>query len=443
MTISRVPHAATLATASARFALAQRDLPAWPVLAALYGMPLWWATGLLQFSTIIMAVPMAALLIQRGRISVVPGTLPLFAFVGWMLPCALMLDSVNRIIGFGVRFSQFAAVAIALLYVVNARHSLSVQRILTALTFVWVFVIVGGYLGLLFPNTTLTLTIGHLLPSSILSSDYVRDLVFPQFSEVQTPYGAAEPFVRPSAPFAYTNGWGAAIAILTPVAIACALTRRTAKSIIWLMIGLVATIPPAIATTNRGLFVGLIVGVVYVLGRLVLRGKWLPFLWVGSLGTLLLLLLAMSGLLNGISERQSTVDTTAGRVGLYAEAFTRTLLSPVLGYGAPRPSYTSEITVGTQGMVWNAMFSFGFVGLALFILFLVGGLFRTWSAPNVAALWLHASLVTACALSVFYGLDNHMLTIALVLGVMLRERYETDSPFWVTNPHAEGRGHEG
>ncbi|MBW1279541.1 hypothetical protein, partial [Escherichia coli] len=85
------------------------------------------------------------------------------------------------------------------------------QKVLAGLTFTWVFVIVGGYLGMLWPDVTLSFTIGRLLPQSILQNEYVSDLVFPPFAEIQTPYGADEPFLRPSAPFAYTNGWGAAI----------------------------------------------------------------------------------------------------------------------------------------------------------------------------------------------------------------------------------------
>ena len=89
-------------------ASASRELPAWPVLVLLWGMPAWWAFGLLPFYLLIMSVPMVAYLIQRGRVEIVPGTMPWVAFVVWMLPCALMLDSLGRVVGFGMRFSQFA-----------------------------------------------------------------------------------------------------------------------------------------------------------------------------------------------------------------------------------------------------------------------------------------------------------------------------------------------
>ena len=68
------------------------------------------------------------------------------------------------------------------------------------------------------------------------------------------------------------------------------------------------------------------------------------------------------------------------------------------------------------------MFCFGFVGLALFAWFLIGGVIRTAAAPNTIALWLHSAVVTSCVVSIFYGLDRHLLAICLILGLLLRER---------------------
>jgi polysaccharide biosynthesis protein PslJ len=407
-----------------------RELPAWPVLVLLWGMPAWWALGLMPFSLLIMSVPMAAYLIQRGRVVIVPGTLPWIAFVVWTLPCALMLDSLGRVIGFGVRFSHFVGVAIALVYLINASKSLTVRRVLTALSFTWAFIIFCGYLGMLWPEGELTFTIGRLLPGFVLENEYVRDLVFPGFSEVQDPWGAEEPFVRPSAPFPYANGWGASMVILTPAAIASALERGTTGAFFWFLLGAGLAVPPAVASSNRGLFVGLIVVVAYVAVRLLLRGRWIPFLAVCILSSGVLFLLVASGAVEGITERQEVSDTTTGRSLLYEETFARTLESPVLGFGAPRPSLSSEITVGTQGALWDTMFCFGFVGLALFAWFLIGGVIRTAAAPNTVALWLHSAIVGSCVVAAFYGLDRHLLSICLILGLLLRERYLPSSRLW-------------
>lgn len=411
-----------------------RDLPAWPLLVLLWGMPAWWAFGLLPFSMLIMTVPMVAYLVQRGRIAIVPGTMPWLAFVVWMVPCALMLDSLGRVVGFGMRFSQFAGVAIALVYLLNAPRSLTVRRVLTGLSFTWAFIIVCGYLGMLWPDGELTLTVGRLLPSSVLENEYVRDLVFPGFSEVQEPWGAEEPFVRPSAPFPYANGWGAALVILTPAAIAAALERGTAWAMGWLMVGAALAVPPAVASSNRGLLLGLVICIAYVSVRLLLRGRWLAFLWVCILSSGMLFLLSASGAIEGIVARQEVADTTTGRSLLYEETFARSLESPILGFGSPRPSLSSEITVGTQGALWNTMFCFGFVGLALFAWFFIGAAIRTAAAPNTITLWLHSAVVSSSVVAVFYGLDRHLLWICLIIGLLLREKSLPSSTLWPSEP---------
>lgn len=409
-------------------------LPAWPILVLLWGYPVFWALGLLPFAQIIVAIPMLAYLTFRRRITFVPGLMPWVGFALWMIPAALMADQISRLLGIGVRFTQFVSLAIMMVYIVNARGTLPVRRILNGLTFIWVFVIVGGYLGMLFPEARLTLTIGQLLPDFLTSNDYINDLVFPPLAEIQTPWGAEEPFKRPSAPFAYTNGWGAAMAALTPIAVATAVGHRSARAMWFLVAGIVAAIPPAVATSNRGLFIGLAGGVVYVMLRLALRGRWIALLWVTVLSTCATIILTLSGFLDEIIARQETVDTTTGRGNLYAETFERTLASPILGYGAPRPSFWSEIYIGTQGAVWNTMFCFGFVGLLLFAVMLLGGAIRTLDAPNLSSLWLHTSVVVTCGLSIFYGLDRQLVFVGVALAVMLREKYMGESEYWTSQP---------
>ncbi len=412
----------------------ERTLPAWPILAVLWGYPFFWLVGLLPFASVIMAVPMVALLIMRRRVLLVPGILPWVGFVLWMIPCALMIDQLGRGVGLGVRFSQFLALAIIMVYIVNARESLSPKRVFNGLTFIWVFIIMGGYLGMLFPEFQLTMTVGRLMPSALTSNDYVAELVFPKLAEIQTPWGAEEPFVRPSAPFAYTNGWGAAMAVLTPIAIGTAIGHRTARAMWLLVIALVAAIPPAVATTNRGLFLGIAGAILYVLFCLLIRGRLLAFFWVSILGAAAAVMLLLSGFLDGIMARQETVDTTAGRGNLYMETWERTLASPVLGYGAPRPSLTSEIHVGTQGAIWNAMFCFGMVGLFLFLGMIVLGAVRTFDAPNLSAVWIHTSVVVTVLLSIFYGLDRQLVFVGIALAVLLREKYLGRSTYWTTQP---------
>ncbi|MFV0252968.1 MAG: O-antigen ligase domain-containing protein [Beutenbergiaceae bacterium] len=408
----------------------QPALPAWPVLAVLWGYPLFWASGMLMFSMPIMAVVMLAFLMLRRPVRLVPGILGLVAFALWMLPSAIMVDTIGQLLSLLIRFSNYGSVAVMMIYIVNARRSLTPRRLLNGLTFVWVFLILAGYLGILVPYGRLTLTIGQLLPAALLENDYVYELTYPGFAEIQTPWGADEPFVRPSAPFAYSNGWGSAFAILTPIAVANAVSYGSARAYIWLAVAGVAAIAPATATTNRGLFVGLGLCLGYVLLRAVLARWWRTALGLGVVGIAGTGAVMASGLLTRIADRQLVVDTTDGRLDVYLETFLRTLSSPILGYGAPRPGQTTEIYVGTQGAVWMAMFCFGFVGLALFLAFLVTIVIRTAPTPNIAALWAHSSLVVALVLSTFYGMDRQVVFLGVVAAMILAERYRGGSTWW-------------
>ena len=72
-------------------------------------------------------------------------------------------------------------------------------------------VLVAGWLGVLFPQVTFSTPVEALLPASARHNVYVYAHVHDQLSQVQRFTGYAHG--RPSALFAYTNGWGATFAI--------------------------------------------------------------------------------------------------------------------------------------------------------------------------------------------------------------------------------------
>lgn len=401
---------------------AARPLPAWPVNALLWGLPVWWLLGMMPFIVVVIGVVLAALMCARKELRVVAGLGPWFGLLAWMLPCVLMLDSIPRIIGYLQRGSNYVAIGIIALYLVNAREHLTAKRVITGLTAMWVFVIVGGYLGTLFPYGRLITPVGLLLPNSITSNEYVHDLVFPPFAEIQTPWGVDEVYKRPSAPFPYANSWGSAIALLTPVAFAAMTITESRKVKMFLVGCLLAAVAPAAAALNRGMLVTLAIALAYVAIRLAMRGRTLPFLALAATGAVTAGALAMFGFFTALAQRAQT-GSNESRLQLYWETFTRTLESPLLGYGAPRPSNVTGLSVGTQGHVWYLMFSFGFVGLALFLWFLYGTVLRTWRIPSWGHLWLHSCVVGACFMIFFYGLGTfQLLTVVVVATLLLRAR---------------------
>lgn len=410
------------ADGEARAVREAKELPLWPVGALMVGYPIWWALGLGLIMPLVLAAYMTALLVVRRHVLVVPGVLPWLAFCLWLLPCGLMVDSALRLVGYGIRTAQFFSVAVVLLYVVNTRRY-TVRRAVLGITVLWVFVVAGGYLGMLWPEVRLTTLPGLALPKSLAADSFIRDIFFPPLAEVQHPWGAPHPFVRPAAPFPYSNNWGAAIAMLTPVALAALGVVRGWAPRIGIVAVLVASLAPISASTNKGMFLALAVALVYAAARLAVRGTWAPFLGLAVMGVGAVLFYFYGGAADAIALRQHYSDTTAGRGALYLETFQRTLASPVLGYGAPRPSVTTDVSAGTQGWIWTLMFSYGFVGLALFLWFLFGAVVRTWRVSSPVMVFLHSSLVAVCAMIVFYGLHVALLVVlAVVAGVLLRER---------------------
>lgn len=413
----------------------QLQLPAWPIHWLFIGMPLWWLIGLYPLSPVVMCIPMLYFLVTRtSRILILPGVMPYVVFVAWLACCVVVLGDNGDALGFGMRLTQFASYAVILIYVINARKSLSVYKILRCLGYTYLWIVLGGYLGLFFPEGSLKFTVGMLLPDSLASNDYIRELFTPPFAEIQTPYGAKESFYRPSAPFLYANGWGAGIGILIPAVIGVAAATPSWRSKFFLVLGLVACVPPMIQSTNRGLLVGTGVAVAYVLLRYFFRGRILTVLTVLLMTSIVAITLLSVGVMEGITERQDAVDTTEGRGNLYLETWQRSLGSPLFGYGAPQPSYSSEIFVGTQGMLWSLMFCYGLIGCALFYYFLVSVVARTWRAPSDSALWIQAAVISAAFMGIFYGLDRHLPMLMLMIGLLLRERYDSSSRYWRTKP---------
>lgn len=128
-------------------------LPAWPLLALLYGFPLYWVTGLSLFAPVGLGAVMAIFLILRGRVRITPGVLCWGAFLAWVVVCAVSVTGFMEFVGFAQRAADLFAVGVALLYYVNARESLSLTHLLRGFTVLWGTVVVLGLLATQFPTS--------------------------------------------------------------------------------------------------------------------------------------------------------------------------------------------------------------------------------------------------------------------------------------------------
>lgn len=399
-------------------------LPAWPMYVLLAGFPVWWVLGMAPFAPTLIALLMATLMVLRRRLDLVPGILPWFAFLLWAAGAAVNLPSAMSVIGFSQRYGNLLAIGIFMLYYINARERLSPRKIINGVLCVWATVVILGLIATQVPEYRLSTPVGAILPKALTSNPLVYDLVFPPLAEIQQPWGAPEPFERPAAPFPYSNSWGVAFVVMTPVAIAALGIVRARWKRAAIVLLLAASLVPALATGNRGMLIGLALAVVYVLLRTGARGHLLRVVALGAAAGSAFLALVASGALEQILGRQEYSDSTGGRLNIYTETLAATLKSPLLGYGAPRLDETIGVSLGTQGYIWMLMFSYGFVGLGLFVIYLVGGIVRTWAAPGSTGLWLHSVPVAAAGIAGFYSFDVVQLTVVtLVLAVLLRARY--------------------
>ncbi|GAB3245034.1 O-antigen ligase family protein [Kineosporia babensis] len=399
------------------------DLPAWPLAAAFGGYLAWWLLGLGDGVWILFAVPMLVLLIARGSVRVPPGFGIWLLFLGWVLASAVQIDSGGRMFGFAFRFSLYLAATITFVYVYNASSGLGVERVAAVMTSFWLLVVFGGFLGLLVPDGGFASPMSYLLPGGLQQNELVREMVRPTFTQGD-PNGYFQMATRPSAPFKYTNGWGSNYSLLLPF-VFITLSRMRKNLLFW---GLAAMVPlsliPAFSTQNRGMLLGAGIGIVYIAVRQLLRGQALALIGIGVFAATVMAMTVVIPVGAMIESRTETGDTNDTRLSLYSEAFERTLDSPVLGYGAPRPSIGPEgnPSVGTQGQFWQVMFAHGFGGLVLFVGWFLFLVVRTARPPDNTHLWLHAVLVMVSVELMYYGLMGSVLVIVMTAAaVCLRD----------------------
>lgn len=404
------------------------NLPAYPVLILLAGFPVWWALGATPFMPIMLAALMALILFWKRHTILVPGILPWAAFLIWIFGAGISIRGSGAIMAYSQRVGELVAIGIFMLYVVNARKFLPRRKLVSALLIVWATVVILGFAGMMFPEFRLHTPIGAILPGSLTSNELVSDLVNPPLAEVQQPWGAPEPYVRPSAPFPYANSWGVAFIVLSPVVFSRIVSDHRWWIKVALFMGFAASLIPALATSNRGMFIGLAISIGYVTLRLLLRRKVLQV--AGILGVVLsgAFVLMASGAISEILGRQEYSDSTGGRLALYEATLKEVAKSPFLGFGSPRLEETIGVSLGTQGYVWMLAFCYGLVGLGLFCLFLVSAWLRTMRHTGTDTHWLHSvPLAVMCTIPFYSYATIQLSCVVIIIALLLRERYVESS----------------
>ena len=416
-------------------------------LVALFALyPLWWVLGLGSFIWVIAAVPMALRLWMRRRVFVPRGAGLLFLFCGWVVASGVMLTSdpsfgapsspSTRVLSFLFRLALYVGALVVLVYVANLPAA-GRPRVVRLLGWLWVFTVIGGFLGILFPNVEWASPVERVLPQSLADNPFLRDLVHPGFAQVQNFLGSDEP--RPKAPFEYTNEWGGNLALLTPFFVVWVSSMRSRRRQVLGVLALVLSSIPIVFSLNRGLWACLGLAVVYAAVVFLRRGR--PNLAIGlSMAATLAVVLVLATPLGGlVTDRLETPHSNARREFLIEAARDGAVESPILGWGSTRPirgSYNTlaaapsdECTqcgtpaVGTHGQLWLVLFSQGFVGAALFIAVFGSFLLRSYRVftPTTVAACISALLFLAVML-IYNGIPSSIYIVLAGMGASWIER---------------------
>lgn len=409
-------------------ATASLRLPTWPLTLSVAAFPVWWVLGVGSVVWQIFAVPMALLLMQVRDVRVPRGFGVWLLFLVWMACSVIAVDTFGRVVGFAYRASLYAALTVFFVYAYNVVHRASQSSVLRLLTVFFAVVVAGGYLGLLLPTLVFRTPMAWVTPGFLMSNELVRDMVIIRSTQFN-PDSWAALAPRPSAPFLFTNNWGSAYSLLLPVVATHWLARRHSRGFVALGLLVAASAVPAVLTLNRGMFLGLGVAAMVLGVRHALRGNVRVLLTMGVLGLVGAGVLLTLPVLDRLSHRVEASGTNYSRLTVYTETIEAVARSPWFGYGAPRPTPSTVVPLGTQGQVWMVLFSHGFVGLALFLGFLALLVVSTLRRTDLVGMSLNASLVVLLVQSFYYGLLFQGLLVGfLVAAAALHPPDESPRP---------------
>ena len=389
-------------------------------------LPLWWLLGLGYFTFVIAAVPMFFVLATTPNIRIPKVFFWYLMYAGWVVVSLAMPErGLDRYLSWTVRSLIPLAGVILFLYIYNVpSRYLSTKQILTTLGFFFIFTaIVGGYLGLIFGEVRLPTPAWLAIPGSI-KRPFVQDIFAPRLAQTQDFLGF--PLNRPAMPTSFSNDWAATLVPGTFLAIAA--RQYLQKRSVGIVIAALAVVP-MVVSVNRGLWIGLGLGVAYVVARRLSEGRFKLALQLFFAVVLVVTVVAVSPLGDIVSARAQAEGTTTARSELYSDVIAAVPESPIVGFGAPRANDNPlRPAVGTHGMFWSVLFSQGIPGLIFFVGFL-GHLSLTTGRKirNEKELWLHLAVLTALPTMMFYDHLPFALPMTLIAGaVFMRDRREAD-----------------
>ncbi len=396
-----------------------RFAPGWMAPTLIAGFPLWWALGLGELIFSVAGVAMLWDLSRRSSV-IVPRTFGLYAaFIIVVAASGLMLDRPSAVLGWLTRTSQYVGVGVLLPYCLTHRRHLTSTRLLRALVWLWISAVTGGVLALVLGPVSFPTPMKMILPGGITANPFVFEQINPSLADVDGFLGFTS--VRPKAPFTYTNGWGAALGLLFPVAaFACVRDVGIPRALVRATVVVGAI--PIVFSLNRGLWLSITAGVAYGAVLLVRRhgSRVVVGLIIGAMVTAAVI--AVSPLGSLIQQRAETGHSDEDRAELYHHVIDELKDSPFIGYGGPRQSEDGP-PLGTHGQLWIILFSHGLLGAVLYFGFIAVNLIESAGGRSEMELVSHTILAVSGLQVFFYGHVPQQLAIifiAIAIGALCR-----------------------
>lgn len=379
---------------------AETPFPAWPVTAMIAFHPLWFLLGLSGFTWVIFSIPMAIVLTSKRDLVLPKGFGLLLLFFVAVTGSVISIDEIPRLSGWVLRYGYYFGALVFLVYLLNGGKGLSVWSIIRSFTMLWMATVGGGFLAFVVGTLSFRSPMGYLMPAALVENELIKTLVTPSFADIQDIVGFPVP--RPKAPFPYTNSWGSMLAILTPFGMISLNEERVGLSRRLIKIALAASIIPAVISLNRGLWLSLGVGLIYVALRLGVAGGSRAIRTSMIVGSLLAAVFFITPLGDLIETRISSGHSNEDRTELAFDAVRGAMERPLTGWGGPRPNDRNIPPVGTHGQLWFTIFSYGFVGAFGYLGALITMAWHTRKQPTTAGIWAHSVIIIGMVQMPYY-----------------------------------------
>ena len=419
----------------------------WPFTALVAFFPIWWVLGLGSFAIIGFSLPMLLQLRRARPLRVPRGFAFWLCFLAAVLVSGLMLGrtapdtlphgAATQLIAYSLRFLNYVAATVLLLYVMNMRgRGLTDRRIVGCLATFFIVAVAGGLLGLAAPGFNFTSPFEWLLPHHLAENSYVRVLVHPAAAQNQDVLGFTA--ARPKAPFEYTNTWGNVIGLLIVWFTVWAVRARGRGRVVAVVVLCIALVP-IVNSLNRGLWVGLGLGLLLLAVRLAMSGKLMTVIGLAAAVSTLAVVVLASPLATVVQERLNHGHSNDIRTNLAEAAFKGATESPVIGWGTTREvrgSYQSiavgttsgcarcgNADIGSTGHFWLTIFAQGFVGMALYLGFFLSVLWFYRGQRTAIGIGAQMTIIMSLWFMFVYSAVGWPLALQMIaVGVLWRQK---------------------